>query len=896
MSILSDIKHRLQRLFHSSREERYTRDELSYHLEMLTRDLESQGHDPLEARRLAVVSMGSRASIEEDVRDARGNRGLEDAMRDVRFAARQLVARPGFTAAVLLTLALGIGATTAIVSVADHVLLRPAPFERPQDLVMIWGTDSVSGTTREPQSWPDFVDLRAQTTTLSGVAGVIATQGNVRIQQGEPTRRTVAALTGNYLSLLGVRPLAGRTFDETDDTPGGPPIAVISASLWRTAFSSSPSVIGSTIEVDETTVEIVGVVPDHADYALDQINGRAAYHAPYVPDGSVDVWMPARATDDEWPRSTHPFLVIGRRAPSATIGAVQREATTIASALEQAYRENAARSMFVESLDDVVLSPVRPLINVLLVAAALLLLVATANIANLLLARAAQRNAETALRAALGASSRRLVRQFLTEGALLVTLGAGAGIALATIVLRMVRAYGPADIPRIASVSVDARVLGLAIAIAALIGLAFGLVPALLSSRRDPIGVLRASAGSVGLSVGARRLRDVLVGAQLTLCVALGVSAVLLGRSFMRVLRVDAGFSAERVLKAQYTLPEARYPRNFARFPRFDEINQFNDRLLTQLRAIPGVESAAIAATHPLDAGFTNSWRVVGRESEGAGWPEISIRIVSPGYAETMGLVLLSGRAFTPGEDASSPPVALINQTAATRFFPDGDPVGQRLAWWGIERTIVGVVRDERIHGLTAPAPPAAYAPIGQAPSNSGVVLLKTRGDPLSAIAAVRQTIAAVDPLLAVFGTESLQNTLDRSVSERRFALMVMAAFAFVTIVLALVGVHGVVSYAASQRAREIGIRQALGAAPSAAVLLVLRGAASVVMVGVGVGLVAAALGSPLLGALLYEAPRFDPLAFIAVPLAVAAVAAASSLHPAIRAARAAPVTAIRSA
>lgn len=896
MSLYSELRHRAQRLFNTRREDAATHDELAHHLEMLTRELQAQGHSPSEARRLASVTLGNRAATEEAVRDARGNRTLEDAVRDIRFAARQLIARPAFSASVLVTLALGVGATTAIISVADHVLLRPAPFESPDQLVMMWGTDTASGTTREPQSWPDLVDLRAQSTTLAGVAGVIASQGNVRIQQGDPQRRTVAAVTSNYLSLVGIRPISGRSFDEADDAPGGAPIAAISESLWRTAFNASPTVVGSTFEVDDVAVEIVAVIPDHADYALDQINARAAYHAPYIPDGSVDVWMPIRASADQFPRSTHPFLVLARTVPGAIIGSVQREATAIASGLEQAYSENAARGLFVESLDDVVLSPIRPLISVLLVAAVLLLLVATANIANLLLARAAQRNSETALRAALGASARRILRQFITEGVLLVTLGAAAGVGLASLALGLVRSYGPADVPRLASVAIDGRVLVIAIGIALVIGVAFGLVPALASTRRDPIAVLRAAAGGVSLSPGTRRLRDVLVAVQLTLCVALGVSAVLLGRSFMRVLAVDAGFSAERVLKAEYQLPLTRYPRDFSRFPRLDEIHQFSNRLLTQLRAIPGVESAAIAANHPLDAGFTNSWQVVGRESEAGGWPEISIRVVSAGYAETMGLVLRSGRGFSGSDDVSAPAVALINETAATRFFSGQDPVGQRLQWWGIERQIVGVVRDERIHGLTTAAPPAAYAPLGQIPMNNGVVLIKTRGTPLALAGEVRRAVATVDPQLAVYGVEPMQETLDRSVAERKFALMVMAAFALVTILLALIGVYGVVSYAAAQRSREIGIRQALGAAPASAVLLVLRGAASVVFAGVVIGLALSALGAPLLGSLLYEAPRFDALAFVVVPIVVTLVATVSSLLPAIRAARVSPVQAMRAA
>jgi predicted permease len=389
-------------------------------------------------------------------------------------------------------------------------------------------------------------------------------------------------------------------------------------------------------------------------------------------------------------------------------------------------------------------------------------------------------------------------------------------------------------------------------------------------------------------------VREALVIAELAMSVALCIGAGLVVRSFANVMRVDRGFNADGVLKAQYQLPGSRYPRDFSRFPQFTEILQFNERLLARVREIPGVEDAAIASAHPLDAGFTNSWRVIGRESEGQDWPEISVRVTSPGYFPTMGLRLVRGRLLEEGDDTQAAPVAVINETTARRFFASQDPIGQQLAFWGLPRRIVGVVGDERIHGLTEETPPATYIPLAQAPSSAGVLLVRTSVAPMQVAGAVREAIHAVDGQLAVYGVEPFVATVMTSVGQRRFAVLVLGVFAVVTLALALIGIHGVVSYVAAQRVREIGIRIALGASRGSVISMVVRGGLALALIGIAAGLAAALAGTRLVAGLLHGIPSLDPVTFVLVPLVIVVAVVVATLVPAARAARAAPVLAIR--
>jgi predicted permease len=891
MSTWTDLRQRLGAALRPAKTDLEHTEEARFHLDMLAERYRQRGLSPADAMRRAHLDFGPVQDVRERTRDARGAAFMGDVQRDLQVALRQYRARPLFSAILVLTIAMGTGITVAAYSAVDTVLRRPLPFASPEQLVMLWETDQRSGTTREPASWPDLLDIRARTRTLRAVEGFMGADVTLATGTAEPMRVTGLVTTGGFAAALGIAPRAGRWFSPEHARPGGPAVALLSESLWRTRFSGDPDIVGSVIRLNEQPVTVLGVMPDEAETGLDQIHAQAAYHATYESAGSVDVWLPLQASAEELPRTTHPILMFGRLAEGATPASATGEVSAIMRDLERQYPENTARGIHIESLDAVVLGPSRPLLRVVLAAGALLLLVAIVNAATLLLSRSVARTRETAVRVALGAGRARLIRQFVVESAVLVMLGTGLGLLLAGALVRFARRYGPADVPRLATLDIAPAAIWLAIGVTAVIVVALAIVPAWVSLRSDRLAALRDGAARVTAGGAAGVLRNLLVMTELALCIALGICTGLMVRSLDRLAGIDPGFRADGVVKAQYQLPASRYPRNFAVFPHFVEIAQFTQRLLEEVRRVPGVTAATIAAAHPLDEGFTNSWRVVGREAEAADWPEISVRVVTDGYAETMGQTVTAGRSLSASDDAAAPPVALINRAAAERFFPGQSPLGQQIWFWGIARRIVGVVTDERIHGIASVAPPATYIAFAQAPSNTGVVLARTDGDPASAIRGIREAIARLDPQLAPFGTELLTRTVSESLGQRRFAALTLVVFAITTLVLAVVGLYGVVSHAAAQRAREVGIRQALGATPGASVSLILRDTARRVAVALVAGMATAAAGSGLLGNLLFGITRFDLTTFVVVPVGVVAVALSAAAWPAWRVARSAPVT-----
>ena len=596
------------------------------------------------------------------------------------------------------------------------------------------------------------------------------------------------------------------------------------------------------------------------------------------------------------PRSTHPIFMVARMRGS--VAQTQEEFATIAADLERAYPENAARGIFVEPLGAVVFGPVRPALLVLLSAVGLVLLVACANVANLLLARGSARRREVAVRTALGASGLRMMRQFAAEGLLLAMVAAAIGAGLAVGGVRLLVALAPADIPRIADASVDLRVLTITLVVALGAGLLFGMVPALQARRVDLQGSLKGEGGHGGSAGGERtRLRSVLVVAECALAVMLVIGAALLIKSFWRIQQVDPGFRSAGILKAEYQLPSSRYPVDFRRFPDLKEMHAFSHGVLQKAERLPGVEAAAVSGYHPLDPGFTNSFRIIGREAEAATQPEISIRRVTPGYFRTMAVPLVRGRLFTDADHTRAPPVVLINEAAARRFFDGQEPLGKQINFWGANRTIVGVIGNERFQGLAEAPPIAAYAPLDQAPSanGAGVLLVRTSGDPTALIASVRGVIREQDPALAVFGLEPFAETVSRSVAERRFTMLVLGMLASVALALAAIGVHGVLSYSVAARTREIGIRMALGAQPSGVSRLIVSQGMTLALSGTALGVAAAFVLTRSMGTLLFGVTPTDPFTFVVVPLGLALVALLASYLPARRATRVDPVTALQS-
>jgi len=821
-------------------------------------------------------------------------------LSDFRYAARSFRKTPGLTAIVIVTLALGIGANTAIFSVIDAVLLRPTPLQHIDRLAMVWETDRNTGTTREPASLPDFLDFKSRTRTFEDLAAIMAGEVNLTPERGDPVRLPVLSTTANALPMLGIQPIAGRIFTADEDRPGGPDVVLISEQLWEHSFNRRPSAVGETLRLDDRPYIIVGVMPAGADFGVLQILSSAAYSRGFADRGmrtDIDIWTPLQGDVRQLPRSTHPIFVIGRLAPQSSHDTARGELAAIAADLERAYPENAARGANVEPLDAVVFGPVRPALFILLVAVGLVLLVACVNVANLLLARGSARAQEAAVRCALGATGGRLVRQAVAETMLLTTAASVAGIALAFVGVRALVAIAPGDVPRLSLAAIDVPVLLTTLTIGVLIAIAFGLLPALQGRRNNLQSSLSEGAHRASAGPARGRVRSVLVIVELALAVILVSGAALLIRSFWSLQQVNPGFHTAGIVKAEFQLPASRYPVDFGRWPDFKEQHAFNAALLARAAALPGIESVAIAGSHPLDPGFTNSFTIVGREAEGRSWPEISVRRVSPTYFETVGLGLVRGRVFTDGDSTTATPVALINAAAARRFFPDREALGARIRFWGTARTIVGIVGDEKFHGLTESSPIAVYTPLAQTPSanGAGVLLVRTAGDPQAIGTAVTGAIHDVDPGLAVFAVEPLQLTLSRSIGQRRFTMLLLGLFAALALLLAAVGVHGVLSYAVSERRREIGIRMALGARTADLVALIVRQGIALAGVGLATGLAGAFALTRFLSTQLFGVTPTDPVTFASVVIVLFAVALAATASPAHRAATIDPIVSLRS-
>jgi predicted permease len=819
-------------------------------------------------------------------------------IHDLRLAWRSLRRTPGFTAAAVVTLTLGIGANTAIFSVVDGVLLRPTPFADPDRLVMVWETDRKSGTTREPASVPDFLDFRERSKRFERLSAFTAVEVNLTQPESDPARLAALAVGYEMLPMLGLAPLRGRTFTAEEDRPGGPAVALISEQLWERYFDRDPAVIGREIVVDDVPRVIVGVLPAGTDFGIRQVLGASAYGRGFAERGGqtrVDLWVPLQPDPVASPRQTHPILVVGRLAPGSGTSQAQQEMTAIMAELERSYPENDARGAFVEPLTRVVFGPVRPALLLLLGAVVLVLLVTCVNIANFLLARGAARRHEVTVRVALGAGAWRLARQFLAESLLLSLAGSVVGVALAYFLLDLLVALAPASIPRIDAVGIDARVLLGTMLVTGLVAMVFGLLP-MLQAGRWAVGPALQDDPGRGATAGRRqaRLRSALVTAELAMAVTLMVGAGLLINSLWRLRHVDPGFQAEHVLKAEYQLPASRYPQSRPEWPRWREVQRFADELRGRVSAIPGVTAVTIAGSHPLDPAFTSSITVVGREAEASDWPEPSIRRIDPGYLATLKVPLLAGRGLTESDDAEAVPVVLVNAAARMRFFGGGDPVGQRIRLWGAERTVIGVIANEKIHGLSKATPPSVYLPLTQAPAANGSLLVRSTQDPVALAAAVGALVGELDPALPLFGVEPLSATVSNSTGQERFTTVVLGLFAAVALVLAMTGVYGLLSYLVTRRTREIGIRMALGADAPAVRALVLGAGVRLAAYGLGLGVLGALATSKILTALLYGVTPGDPATLAEVAVLLGAVAVAASYLPARRAARVDPMSALR--
>ena len=888
-------------------------EELAQHLAQRFDEHLARGIPRARALELATAELAAPDALARSIRESARQRPTaplppitggkpsmwNDFLQDLRYGTRVLLRSRGFATAAVLTLSIGIGATTAIFSVVNGVLLQRVPFNDLDRLAMVWETDRNTGTNREPSSFPDFVDMKERSRQFSGFAAFAGIERTLTPPEGEPIRLPVLVASHDLLPLLGITPSHGRVFTMEEDKPGGPSLALISDRLWERQFQRAADIVGKTIRLNDVETTIIGVVPASADFGTMQILRNAAYARGFADRdlrSRVDVWIPAQADPTVLVRDTHPLLVLGRLTPGATVATAQQELTKIMADLEAAYPSNVARGAFIEPLSDVIFSRVRGTLWVLLAAVGFVLLIACVNVANLLLARGTARLREVAVRTAMGAPLRRLVRQFAAENLVLTAVSTVLGVMIAMLALRFIVTLAPADIPRITEIRIDGLVLSIAAGLAIVTGLVFGIVPALQARRVDLQGALKAD-DSRGATAGRGRnlLRSTLVISEVALAVVLLVGAGLLVKSAWRLSQVDTGYRTEHVTKAEFQLPASRYPTRTGG-PNLVEMHRFNDELLGRVASIPGVRAAAIVGNHPVDPGSQNSWRVVGRESEGQNWPEVSIRRGSTGYFETVQLPVSSGRGFSDGDGPADPTVSIINEALAKRFFEGREPIGQQIRLWGGARTIVGVVKDERILGLSREGPPLIYLPYRQAPSFNGAeaLLVRTSGPTPTLGSSVTAAVRQIDPQLAVFGVKPLAAVVGESVAQQRFVMLLLLAFAGVAVILSAIGIHGILSYTVAQRRHELGIRVALGATPDRVTGLVLGQGAMLTVTGLVIGVLAALALTRVLATQLYGVSTTDLTAFAAVLPVLGAVAFLATWLPARKAVRLDPLEAMR--
>ncbi len=794
-------------------------------------------------------------------------------LSDLRTAVRRLAKSPGFAIAAVLTLALGIGANTTLFSIVDAVVLRPLPFARPAELLAIQSrrgdreADSVSA--------PDFLDWSRQSRAFRAIA---ASTGEAVVLSGSglPERLSGERVSPALFPLLGVRPELGRTFTVQEDRPGSG-VAILSYGLWKRRFGGDPNVLGRSLRLDGQPAVVVGVMP--AGFT--------------TLEEESELWLPMAFTADELDsRGAHFLSVVGRLAPGATAARARAEMVAIASRLAQEHpREDAGYSVKVEPLHDVVTGSVRPALLMLLGAVSFVLLIACANVANLLLARAATRQRELAVRAALGASRRRLMGEMLADGLPLALAGGLGGVLLALWGTDLAVAAIPAGLPRASQIRVDGMAFAFTLGLSLLTGLAISLVPAFQTGRGRLLEALKDGGRSASGGTGRHATRSLLVVLELTLAAALLIGAGLMLKSFARLMQVDPGFRPAGLVAGRVGLPEARYPKTAQQIA-------FLDAVLARLQANPAVRETAAIAPLPLGSSrHSLTLAILGRP---APLPAVRLtaawRTVSPGYFHTMGIPLLSGRDLSGRDGAGAPPVLLVNQTLANRFFPGESPLGQRvrIGYNELVCEIVGVVGDVKHAGLDAEAGPEMYTAFAQAPWPSVDLVVRTSAGAPIAAAALRTAVRQVDPEQAVARIQTLDGLISGSASKTRFVLALLALFAGLALLLAAVGLYGVMSWSVGERTHEIGIRMALGARRGEVLGMVVRQGAGLILAGVGSGLLLAWALARLISRLLFTVSPTDPVTFAAVPIVLAAVALVATWLPAQRATRVDPLVALK--
>lgn len=799
--------------------------------------------------------------------------------QDIRYGCRRLLRSPGFTIVSILTLALGIGGNTAIFSVVYGVLFKPLPFAEPERLVALY---HYSEGHRTAMSGPNFVDVRSLSKTLVDAAAI--TRARVILTgRGEPVRLDAAQVTTSFFNVLGVAPALGRTFHSDEGQPGHARVAVLSYGLWQQRFGGSPRAVGQNIMLDGVSTEIVGVMPKEFAYPA----GRA-------------LWTPIEETEQftKTQRGAWYLSAIGRVRPAIPIEQVTAEVQTLGKRLARQYPDsNEGLDFTAIPLHEAIVGDVRKAVLVLFGAVGFVLLIACTNVANLLLARAASRESEMAVRRALGAGRLRLLRQLLTESVILAAVGGALALLFAVWGIDWLVSLRPEGIPRLSDVRVDPTVITFTMLVSIATGILFGIVPA-LQATTSLAGTLKESNRGRLTTPHGSRMRGVLVIGEMALAVMLLAGAGLLIRSFIKLASVDPGFHAAQALTFELSLPDVRYEEDGAQLAFFDQ-------LVPRLRAIPGVQKVAAVQLLPLSgASFVITFEVAGRPPlPPSQQPAMQIRVATPGYFDTIGIPLKRGRLFTDEDREGTSPVVLITETAARQYFPNEDPLGKKITLgWGKGKDtpraggeVVGIVGDVKEAGLDEAEPPQLYLPYRQWPLQSMCVILQTAVPPTSVAEAARRAVYATDPNMPVANVRTLEEIVARSISQPRFYTVLLGLFAAVALILAAIGIFGVLSYAVAQRTREIGIRMALGAQHGAVRGLIVRQAMTLALVGVGVGIVLALwLSNSLVSKMLFNTSPHDSSTYLAVACVLTLVALLASYLPARRATRVDPIVALR--
>ncbi|MFL6276643.1 MAG: ABC transporter permease [Blastocatellia bacterium] len=832
---------------------------------------------------------------------------MHTIIQDLRYGLRLLLKRPGFTFVAIITLALGIGANTAIFSVVDAVLLRPLPYPQADRLVFLWSTMVGQGVPTSGSSMPDYRDWRDRNDTLEGLGAFYYGDLSLSSTGSEPERVQGAYITPNLFDVLKVTPALGRGFMPEEDQYGRHRVVLLSYGLWQRRFAGDPGIVGREIKIGGEGFTVAGVMP------------RGMPFFDNLPE--VEMWRPiAFASGDSFDtRDNHFAMIVGRLKPGVTTAQAQEQMSAIAHQIEEAHAENKGIGAQVVAAQEQLTGDSRTALLVLLGAVAFVLLVACVNVANLMLARAAARERELAIRASLGASRARIIRQMVIECLPFSLIGAGLGVLLALWGIDLLSALLPNSLPRYNSIAVNGRVLGFTLAVALFTVLLAGLLPALQAVKADVQAALNEGGRSGAGGSRQGRLRRLLVVVEVALALVLLIGAGLMMRSFIKLRQVDVGFSARNVLTMRIALPDAKYavPRS-GNDPRQPAGLTFFDQLLTRVEALPGVKSVTAGSILPLGAG--SGWgklmSVEGRPAPPSldQVPVVRFALISPNYFRTFGISIDQGRAFTPQDDEKGQPVAIINETVARRFFPGEDPVGKTI-WMGppehllpadaqtpdnrfVRRLIVGVVADVKGGSLNLPTAAYVYAPLHQyrreGYTNTLMLAVETEGKPEALAAAIREQVQALDPDQPISNVRNMSELLDRALLAAKFSLLLLGLFAGIALVLAAVGIYGVMSYAVTQRTHEIGVRMALGARPGDVLSMVIRQGMLLAAAGVVVGVVGAWALTRLMASLLFGVSASDPLTFALIALLLGGVALVACYLPARRATRVDPMIALR--